>query len=206
MANINRPSGLVPVGYINGSPYNGQGRTYCIPQADTNAFAIGDPMILAGSADARGVPTVTVATAGATNTVLGALVSCGGTVNGAMFGDAANLNTTIIPATKTKDYYVMVEDDPAVIYEVQEIGTGTYFTATEVSLNCSLVATAGANNTGHNGFISGWVLDNSTEATTAALQMKILCLAPRMDNAFGQYAKYWCLINNHVFRTGVAGY
>ncbi len=206
MANVNRPAGLVPVGYINGSPWNGQARTYYIPSTDGNAYAIGDPMVLAGTADARGVPSVTVATAGGSNTVLGALVSCGGSVNGAVVGDPANLNTTIIPATKTHDYYVLIADDPAIIFEVQEIGTGTPFTAAEVSLNCSLVASAGANNTGHNGYVSGWMLDNATEATTAALQMKILGLAQRSDNAFGQYAKYLCLINNHVFRTGVAGY
>jgi|ERR1035437_1698963 hypothetical protein len=205
MANVNRPAGLSPVQYLNGSPFNGQGHTYYIPSTDTNAYAIGDPMMFAGSADARGVASVTVATAGTTNMVLGSLLGMGGTVNGATFADPTNLNTTIIPATKTQGYYVMVADDPNIIFEVQEIGTGTVFTAAEVGLNCSLVASAGANNTGHNGFVSGWLLDNSTEATTAALQMRILGLAQRSDNVFGQYAKYLCLINNHAFKAGQAG-
>ena len=205
MANVNRPAGLSPVRYLNGSPYNGAGNTYYIPSNDTNAYAIGDPMMFAGSADARGVASVTVATAGSTNLVLGSLLGAGGSVNGAMFGDPLNLNTTVIPATKTHDYYVLIADDPNIIFEVQEVGTGTAFSATEVGLNCSLVATAGANNTGHNGYVSGWLLDNSTEAATAALQMRILGLAQRSDNAFGQYAKYLCLINNHAFKVGAAG-
>jgi hypothetical protein len=192
--------GLSPVQYLNGSPWNGQARLYCIPASgDSNAYAIGDPVVLAGSADARGVPTVVLATAGSTNLITGAIVSMGGPINGGVMGDPTNLNTTIIPATKLHDYYVMVADDPNIIFEVQEIGTGTPFTATEIGLNCSLVA--GTNN----GFVSGWMLDNTTEAATAALQMKILGLAQRSDNAFGQYAKYLCLINDHSYKAPVAG-
>lgn len=199
MANVNRPAGLIPVGYLNGAPWNAQGRTYYIPSTDNNAYAIGDPMVIAGDADANGVASVTLASAGSTNPVLGSLLGMGGTVNGAMFGDAANLNTTIIPATKTKAYYVTIADDPNTIFEVQEIGTGTVFTSAEVGLNCSLVS--GTNN----GFVSGWLLDNTTEAATSTLQMKILGLAQRSDNAFGQYAKYRCLINNHIYKAGTTG-
>lgn len=205
MPNANRPSGLSPVGYLNGSPWNGAGHVYCIPATDGNEYAIGDPLVLAGSADARGVPTVVVATAGGANLVLGSLLGMGASAMGANYGDPLALGTTIIPAVKSHAYYVLVADDPMTLFEVQEIGTGTPFTADEIGLNCSLVATAGANNSGNNDFISGWMLDNSTEATTAALQMKILWLAQRPDNAIGQYAKYVCLINNHCFRTGVAG-
>lgn len=199
MANVNKPSGLVPVAYLSGAPWSGQCRMYCIPSTDNNAFAVGDPMVLAGSADANGVATVTLASAGSTNQVLGALVSgAGGTVYGGAFG-VPQESPIVIPATKTRAYYVGVADDPNIIFEVQEIGTGTVFTAAEISLNCSLVS--GTNN----GYVSGWLLDNSTETTTSTLQMKILGLAIRTDNAFGQYAKYLCLINNHCYRPGQTG-
>lgn len=204
MANVNRPAGLVPVQYINGSPWNGQGRTYYIPSTDTNAYAIGDPMVLAGDADASGVASVTVVTAGSTNVVIGSLLGYGSSINGGVT-DPANINTTIIPATKSHGYYVMIADDPNIVFEVQEVGTGTFFTSAEVGLNCSLVATAGANNSGNNGYVSGWLLDNTTEGTTNTLQMKILGLSQRVDNAFGQYAKFLCLINNHVYRNGITG-
>lgn len=199
MANSNRPAGLVPVSYLNGAPWTGGGSVYAIPSNDTNAYAIGDPVTIAGNADTAGIPTVVLSTAGTTNVVTGAVVATSGSIFGSAYFDPTNLNTVVIPATKTKVYYVLVVDDPNVIFEIQEIGTGTVLTAAEVGLNASLVS--GTNN----GYVSGWMLDNSTEATTAALQLKILRLAPRRDNALGQYAKWWVLINNHTFRTGVAG-
>lgn len=197
MANANRPSGLSPVRYLNGSKWNGGGRVYCIPSTDGNAFATGDPVVLAGSADANGVATVTLATAGSTNLVTGAIVGMGGNVYGSGYVDPNLPNTAVIPATKARAYYVLVEDDPMVIFEIQE--SGTAMAAADVSLNASLLS--GVNN----GFMSGWLIDNSTKATTAALQLKLLGLNVRADNAFGLYAKWLVLINNHSYRTGVSG-
>lgn len=197
MANADRPSGLSPVGYLNGAKWTGGGRVYCIPSTDTNAYAIGDPVVLAGSADGNGVATVILATAGTSNLVTGVIVGWG-IKYGSGNVDPAN-QTAVVPAIKTKAYYPLVEDDPNVIFEIQEVNSGTALTATEVSLNCSLVA--GTNN----GYISGWQLDNSTEATTAALQLKLLGLVQRQDNAFGLAAKWLVLINNHSYRTGVVG-
>lgn len=200
MANADRPSGLSPVAYLNGAKWTGGGRMYSIASNDTNAYAIGDPVVLSGSADGNGVAGVTLATAGGANLVTGAIVATAGVKYGAGAGvDPAAPYTTIIPATKSKVYYVLVEDDPNVIFEIQEQNSGTALTASEVSLNCSLVS--GTNN----GFISGWQLDNSTEATTAALQLKLLGLSQRADNAFGLAAKWLVLLNNHSYRTGVIG-
>lgn len=198
MANVNTPFGLAPLQYLNGSPWNGQGRRYCIPQADANAYAIGDVVVLAGSADSKGVPTITLATPG--SALLGCILGAGGLAYGGFSGDPTNLNTTVIPATKTKDYYVMVCDDPNVIFAVQEIGTGTPLAAADVGLNANLVA--GTNN----GYLSGWLLTNTTEATTSTLDVKLLGLVQGVqDNAFGAYAKWMVLINNHVFKAGTTG-
>lgn len=197
MANANTAFGLAPVEYLSGAPWNGQVRRYCIPSSDGNAFAIGDPVVIAGSADAAGVATVTLATAG--SGITGVIVGMGGITYGGMSADPTNLNTTVIPATKTKAYYVNVVDDPNVIFEVQEIGTGTALTAAAVGLNCNLVA--GTNS----GYLSGWLLDNSTEATTSTLDVKLLGLVQRSDNAFGAYSKWRVVINNHTYRTGVTG-
>ena len=92
-------------------------------------------------------------------------------------------------------------DDPNIIFEVQEIGTGTFLTSAAIGLNCDLVAGVPATGVKY----SGWQLDNSTEATTSTLNMKLLGLARRSDNAFGQYAKWLCLINNHLYRGGITG-
>ena len=191
MANANPPMGLAPVAYLDGSPWNGQARRYHIPSTDGNAYAIGDPVTLAGSADANGVASVVLATPG--SGILGVIVGSGGLQYGGPSVDPGNLNTTVIPATKTKAYYVMVCDAPGVIYEVQEIGTGTQLTATEVGLNANLVA--GTNS----GYASGWLLTNSTEAVTATLDVKLLGLVQRPGNEFGAYAKWNVIINNHVY-------
>lgn len=189
MANANTPMGLAPVAFLSGSPWNGQARRYHIDSTDGNAFAIGDPVAFSGTADENGVAGVTLATPG--SGILGVIVGAGGPAFGGMSGDPANLNTTVIPATKTKDYYVMVCDSPDVVFEVQEIGTGTQLTATEVGLNANLVA--GTNS----GYMSGWLLTNTTEAATATLDVKLLGLVQRPGNAFGAYAKWLVKINNH---------
>jgi hypothetical protein len=198
MANANTPFGLAPVEYLSGSPWNGQCRRYYIPSTDGNAFAIGDVVVLAGDADAKGIASITLATPG--SAVLGVIVGMGGEKYGGPSVDPSNLNTTIIPATKTKAYYVLVADDPNIIFEVQEIGTGTTLTSAAVGLNANLVA--GTNN----GYLSGWLLTNSTEATTATLDVKLLGLSQRVpDNTFGAYAKWNVLLNNHVYRAGADG-
>lgn len=197
MPNANTPFGLAPVEYLSGAPWNGQARRYFIPQADANAYAIGDPVTLAGSSDANGVASVVLMTPG--SGMLGVIVGMGGPSYGGGNFDPTNLNTTVIPATKTRGYYVSVVDDPNVVFEVQEVGTGTQLTAAEVGLNCNLVA--GTNS----GYMSGWQLTNTTEATTATLDVKLLGLSQKPGNAFGAYAKWLVLMNNHVYRGGVAG-
>lgn len=197
MANANTPFGLRPKRYLSGAPWNGQASLYHIPSSDSNAYAIGDPVVHAGTSDAAGVPACVLATPG--SGITGVIVSAGGTVAGGMLADPTNLNTTVIPATKTKGYYVLVCDDPNVIFEVQEIGTGTALAAANVGLNANLVA--GTNN----GYMSGWLLTNTTEATTSSLDVKLLGLAQRRDNEFGAYAKWDVLINNHTYRAGITG-
>lgn len=200
MANANRPMGLSPLEYLDGSPYNGKARMYFIAQGDTNAYAIGDPVALSGSADARGVAGVTLATAGAGNPVLGAIVGAGGVVYGGSQMDPATTgNSTVIPATKTKDYYVLVSDDPNIVYEMQEGGVGSALAAANVSQNTNLIAAA------NNGFQSQWVFDNGATGTGATLQVQLLGLVQRLDNDFGTYAKWKVRINVHPFKAGTAG-
>lgn len=202
MANVSKISGLAPVQYLNGSPWNGQAREYYIPSTDTKAYAIGDPVDLAGGADTKGVPSVTLATAGnnsGANKLLGAIVGAGGAVYGATLGNANNQNTIVVPATKTQNYYVLVADDPNIMFEMQEGGTGTALAATEVGLNCDLAS--GTNN----GYVSGWVIDNAATSTSANFQLRLWGLTQKSDNAFGTYAKWLVSINNHRRAAGVAG-
>lgn len=199
MANSDRPSGLSPVRYLNGAPWNGGGNVYCIPSTDNNAFAIGDPVVLAGSADTNGVATITLATAGTGNLVLGPIVSGAGALNyGSAYGVPAE-SPIVIPATKTRAYYVLVCDDPNVIFDIQEENVGSALTAADVGLNGNLVG--GTNN----GYISGWELDRTGTAVGATLQLKLLGLSQYSGNAFGDFARWLVLINAHCYRVGQVG-
>ena len=197
MANVNKPQGLLPIGHLLGANWTGQTNVYYIASTDNNAFAIGDPVASSGSADSNGVPGITLATAGTGNPLRGVVLGFGRYET--LMANPANLDTTIVPATKTNDYYAVVMDDPFAIFEVQEIGTGTPLAAAEVGLNANLVA--GTNN----GYVSGWLLDNSGEGTGATIQVRLLGLSRRSDNAFGQYAKWRVLINAHELKVGSAG-
>jgi hypothetical protein len=193
MPNVNAPSGLSPVMYKNGSPWNGQARVYYIASTDVNAFAIGDPV-------AKGVPGVTLATAGSANPVLGAVVGVGGTVYGGPMADPTNLNTTVVPATKLRAYYVMVADDPNIVFEIQEsITSATPLTTAAVTKNANLLS--GTNS----GYMSGWQFNNNTTGTGATLQLHLFGLVQRPDNAFGAYAKWLCTINTHALANNIAG-
>lgn len=201
MANTNKPSGLAPVGYLNGAPWTGGGNVYCIPDTDdTNAYAIGDPVMLAGGADANGIPTITLATAGTGNMVLGAIVSGAGALNyGSAYGVPQD-TPIVIPATKSRSYYVLVADDPNTIFEIQEDSIGGSIAATDIANNYNLIS--GANN----GYVSGWMLDSSSKATTATLQLKIVRASPVQGNTFAStYCKFQVIINNHAYRIGQAG-
>lgn len=202
MANSNRPSGLSPVQYLNGTPWNGQAREYFIASGDTNAYSIGDPVDLSGSADAFGVPGITLALPGnntGVNKILGAIVSAGGVQRGGPYADPSNLNTTVVPATKTKGYYVAVADDPNILFEMQEGGTNPALAAAQVGLNIDLAS--GANS----GYLSGWQIDNAVTSTSANFQMNLFGLIQKADNAFGQYAKWLVKINLHRRAASVSG-
>ena len=188
MANVDRPAGLKPVRYLNGTPWNGKARMYYIPVGDTVATFIGDAVKSAGSADATGkYPTVTRAVAG-------------GNLRGVVIGfsdqpyiaiDTTNLNRLYRPASTAM--YCLVVDDPNVVFEIQEDNDTSDLAITEVGANTDLVWTAGSTSTGK----SGMELDSDGVSTTASAQCRILGLSNKEDNALGTYAKWDVLINEH---------
>lgn len=195
MPNANRAAGLAPVQYLNGAPWSGQARVYAIAPAYATKLAIGDPVISAGSADPRGVPTI--ARAADTGAIRGVIVGLGA-LNQTAMANPQNLDQTFRPGAAQSGYwYAMVVDDPNVVFEVQE--GGAVLAAADVGLNTNLTITD-ANN-----FLSQVVLDNADKATTATLQVKLLGLVQRVDNEFGQYAKWLVKINNHELAAGTAG-
>ena len=196
MANANRPSGFSPVQYLNGSPWNGQARIYSIAAAYATALYIGDPVKSSGTADANGVPGIILgATTGALRGVIVGLGSAEG-----LIANPKNLDITYRPAAaQATDWYAMVVDDPQVLFEVQENANGTALAAADIGLNTISVSGTGS------GFVSGWMLASATDATpaaTATLQLKLMGLVRRQQNAFGAYAKHLVKINVHELGTG----
>lgn len=162
--------GLRPVRYKSGAPYNGACNTYFVPASDSTALFVGDPVLIAGSADANGVSTVARATAG-------------GRITGVVVGfqplTAAGVTELGYRAASTA-CYVLVADDPELVFEAREDAVGGALAATSVGLNVDLIAAAGSTVTRKSGFL----LDSSTAATTAA-QVRIFGFSQRIGNTIG---------------------
>ena len=199
MANVNQPSGLSPVGHLLGIAWSQKTQRYYIASTDTSAYANGDPVTLTGTADANGVPGITIATAGTAGVILGVIVGMGGPNYGGVSADVNNLSTIVIPATKTRAYYVEVVVDPYVLFEIQDDGSATLAAAGDVSSNYNLVA--GTNN----GYVSGWQLAANSSNVGATRQVQILQLAQKPNNTVGVNAKWIVRIVNHQFLAGTAG-
>lgn len=206
MANANRPAGLSPVKHLTGAPFNGQGNIYQIAAADTNAYAIGDPVVSSGSGDANGVPGITLAaqTGAIRGVILGLGLSTGNAIDyGSGLFNPNNLNSTIRPSgAQPTDWYALVADSPDIIFEVTEHANGTALVAADIGFNQNLFLAA------NNGFQSGWQLASATDftpATTSTLQVRLLGLSRRQDNAFGAGAAWLVKINVHELSAGTAG-
>lgn len=200
MANADAPFGLRPI-KVHGSPWNGQAELYYIPSGDTDDFYIGKPVTLAGSADSNGIPSVSKHTAG--SGLIGAIVGIQDVQPGLASQQGTGLDKELmyIPATKSKDYYVFVTDDPSVVYEIQEDSVGGALAATDVGLNAN-IADADPSNTAQN---DASELDSSSAATTVSLDLKILRLKQAPNNAIGTNAVWEVKICNHVLANNHVG-
>lgn len=193
MANVSRINGFRPSRYLSGAPWNGAATKYATQAGDATAIFIGDLVKLDGGADANGLRTVTQGTAGAAavGVVVGIVVDPT-TINSAQYRVASTAR------------YLMVVDDPNVLFEVQEDAVGGALAATSVGLNASAIVGSGSTTTGQ----SGMQLDTSTAATTATLELKIMEFVQRPDNEVATAnAKVLVKINNHQLgsSTGTAG-
>lgn len=206
MASVSRINGFRPVKSITGAPYNGGANVYFMPASDNTVVMVGDAVALLGDARAAtGVPTVT-RLASATGIPLGIVV-------GILFtgvGDLTNmppvndLNTPVYRRAST-DRYLLVADDPGLIYEVQYAATSVAAATitANVGLNGQFTLTAGNTSTGS----SGMQLDSAGLATTATLPLKIVGFPNRPDNIPGDvFFSYYVKLNSSTMGSlGTAG-
>jgi hypothetical protein len=202
MASVSRINGFRPVKSITGAPYNGQSNLYFVPASDSTVIMVGDAVKLSGDARAAsGAPTVTRVSA-ATDIPVGIVVGIAFTG----VGDAINippvndLNTPVYRRAST-DRYLLVADDPNLIYEVQYAGTSVAAATitANVMQNGQFTLTAGNTASGS----SGMQLDSAGLATTATLPLKIVGFPNRPDNIPGdQFFSYYVKLNSASLATG----
>lgn len=111
---------------------------------------------------------------------------------------AATLLGVCAAYAASADTEVLVIDDEQAVFEAMALGD---FQQTDIFQNADVnIASADTDlkRSQHS-------IDMSTKNTTAGLQVKLLGLIDRGENAFGSYARVRCKINNHAFKAGVAG-
>lgn len=184
MANRDAPNGFLPINNIGAD--NCGRLLLCRVVSATSAIGKGDPVILAGSADAAGNPTVDIA--GVTGAVAGVVQAIDVDYEDGPTSPEAG------PIAASGAGYVLVNIDPDQLYEVQVTGT---IAATNIGSNANFVYAAPNTANG----ISNSEL-SSTFGTTATSQFRVVGLTQRADNEFGTNAKVIVKINNHQFSAG----
>lgn len=197
MANENKPFGFRPHSTLNAASYMGNVRKFFVGTSDSTAFYVGDPVkIAAGEGNVyvndHPVPSVTKSGTTTSDIIVGVCVGVE-----PLYGD---LETKYRKASTAM--YVFVDIDPNTIYEVQA-DSDTYVSS-DVGNNAGFTVSTGSTTTG----ISNAVLDQSQEATTANLPLKVVGSVPKPDNdvsATAVYPRLLVKINNHAYGNIVAG-
>ena len=192
MANANAPFGLRPVKGVNGQVVTGAPRQYSHLASDGTALFIGDPVKLAGTASTiNGVTMPDVVRAATGDVILGVVT-----------GIVPTSRDTLGYGAASTAYTLFVDDDPNTLFEIQDANSGTALTTADIGLNANFVAGTGSTYTNQSCF----TLDNTTEATTNTLDLKIVNVVNRahVDNASSPL-RFLVRINRHQFSNQVAG-
>lgn len=206
MPNVDSPSGLRPVRYKSGAPYNGAANPYYIQSDYATALFVGDPVVKTGTSNtaavsAPGVGTCAIGTLPAINkTTAGDVDGLTKAITGVIVGFAANpdnLGSKHNPASTAR--IAFVADDPDLVFEMQADGA---IPAASVGLNAVLIYThAGSTATG----LSGAELDTTSDvpAADASNQLTIVGAVNREDNDTTlTHAKVLVRINAHTEAPG----
>lgn len=199
MANTNSVRGFLPLKYFNGAPWQGAVRPYVIDAGNGTATFVGDLVSAAGNQTKVSIvgssyrdqylPRVLQATANDT-IIVGSVVAF----------EPLTTSLQLLYRLASTERVAFVVDDPMVIYQAQTNGASG-ITAANVMQNYHIVVGSGSTVTGY----SGMQIADSTAATTATYEIRMLRLAVSADNTLGQYNKVECMLNNCYFKAGTAG-
>jgi hypothetical protein len=201
MANKITPRGFTPLRYLNGAAWNGATNMYLVPVTDGSVISVGDAVKSAAGGDANGISAV--AKAAGTDTVRGVVVGvlAANPNDPSLVGTNLDLTLQNIPAAKTKDYYVMVVDDPAVVFSLEDDGVGALSAPAACNKNAIFVVA----NPVAPSQVSATTLSTASIATTATLNLKLLGLVQAPDNAYGPNADWAVMFNLHELRGSTTG-
>ena len=199
MANIDAAFGYRPIGKVGSGVQNMGTTMYTIEDNYNTAIFKGDHVLQSGGYVIKG-------------TASGATIL--GVFNGWFYIDPpskkptysnyypGSINVTSagsISGSTNIDAYIY--DDPYMLFEAQCDGT---LAKTDIGKNTDTVLTAGSTVNG----LSKNEIDDSTEATTAGLQVKIIGITkdPENDDASSANANWYVMFNEHVkLGTGITG-
>lgn len=200
MANVIAPRGFVPSRYQSGAAWNGACTLYVVQATDVNMLSPGDAVMSSAGSDANGVPAVTKAlgTSVVRGVLVGVLAAAPNAVS--LVGAALPLEQQNIPAIKAKDYYVMVADAPDLLFEIQDDGLAI-LPATAANKNAIFTV---VNPIAPQQY-SATVLSTASVGIAATLNLKLVGLVQRPDNAFGVNAKWLVRFNLHELNGSSAG-
>jgi len=190
MANVDKAFGLRPLGNLSGT---GSQKQYGYEIADNQAGAIfqGDLVTLKDGYILQFNPAAHTAAVGVFNGCNYIDPTTGKPTWSNYYPGSVNITQGKIIAE--------VLDDPSQMFLIQHDGDSA---ATDYGLNADIVIGTGSTTTG----VSANVLNTSTIATTAALNVKIIGLWDVPNNAVGANAVVVVKINEHLYGSaGVAG-
>lgn len=198
MANPTTPFGLIGRKNQYSSPYNSGLQHFSTAAGNATAIFVGDLVTLAGTSQLINGQVFSDVVQGAT----------GGVFVGVVVGVLPVSRDTLNYRAASTQAILMVETDPNAEFEIRQVAGGTPLTANDVGLNANVVVGSGSTTTG----LSGMALDNTTEATTNTLDLKITGMSSRPDNEVGTAAgtgsdssTFFVRINRHQYVNQVAG-
>jgi hypothetical protein len=195
MANADSPFGLRPIRKLGSGYVTGGGNIYNVAVGTAAIMAPGDPVILTGTADTDGIPGVTLATAGATERITGVMISMAQGPTKLDGTGSLTAETPLNTVTLTNQY-IVVEDDPNTIYEVQ------------CSAGCAITDIGGTSDLLAGTAVAGksiWEIDSTAHGVGVTGQVQILRLKPSPNNAIGTNAVVEVKINLPTSGSDLAG-
>lgn len=199
MANTNTPFGLRPVSDAYNGPYNDGVRQYYHDAGNGVGIFVGDLVTATGASTFLQNGQILA------NVVQSAT---GDVFQGVCVGVLQDTRDSLTYCAASTGRVILVNDNPNALFEVQQVTGGTPLTANDVGLNVNVVVGTGNTTTGY----SGMTLNNTTEAGTNTLDLKIVNMPARADNDPGtavgtgaDASKFYVRINRHRFVDQVAG-